>query len=68
MLLELSSQNALLTRQVAELSERLAKQEERIAELERRLNRRHAQLLAAACRRTLKHVASCTTKHVARNG
>src|SRR5450830_8158 len=38
-LLELSSQNALLRRQVAELSERLAKQEERIAELERRLNR-----------------------------
>jgi transposase len=38
-LLELSSQNALLTRQVAELSERLAKQEERIVELERRLNR-----------------------------
>jgi transposase len=38
-LLELSSQNALLRRQVAELSGRLAKQEERIAELERRLNR-----------------------------
>jgi hypothetical protein len=38
-LLELSSQNALLRREVAELSERLAKQEERIAELERRLNR-----------------------------
>ena len=38
-LLELSSQNALLRRQVAELSERVAKQEERIAELERRLNR-----------------------------
>jgi hypothetical protein len=46
-LLELSSQNALLRREVAELSERLAKQEERIAELERRLNRRLAQLLAA---------------------
>src|SRR5450830_398897 len=38
-LLELSAQNALLRREVAELSERLAKQEERIAELERRLNR-----------------------------
>ena len=38
-LLELSSQNALLRRQVAELSGRLAKQEERIAELERRLKR-----------------------------
>ena len=38
-LLELSSHNALLRREVAELSERLAKQEERIAELERRLNR-----------------------------
>ena len=38
-LLELSSQNALLRRQVAELSERLTKQEERIAELERRLSR-----------------------------
>src|SRR5450759_2861944 len=38
-LLELSSQNALLRRQVAELSERLAKQDECIAELERRLNR-----------------------------
>jgi transposase len=38
-LLELSAQNALLRREVAELSKRLAKQEERIAELERRLNR-----------------------------
>ena len=38
-LLELSAQNALLGRQVAELSERLAKQDERIADLERRLNR-----------------------------
>jgi transposase len=37
-LMELSAQNALLGRQVAELSERLAKQDERIAELERRLN------------------------------
>jgi len=36
---ELSAQNALLRRQVAELSERLAKQDERIAELERRLKR-----------------------------
>jgi transposase len=38
-LLELSAQNALLGRQVAELSERLAKQDERIADLEQRLNR-----------------------------
>jgi transposase len=38
-LLELSSQNALLRQEVAELRERVAKQEERIAELERRLNR-----------------------------
>ena len=38
-LLELSAQNALLRREVADLRERLAKQEERIAELERRLNR-----------------------------
>ena len=38
-LLELSTQNALLRREVAELSKRLAKHEERIAELERRLNR-----------------------------
>jgi Family of unknown function (DUF6444)/Transposase IS66 family len=38
-LMELSAQNALLGRQVAELSERLAKQDKRIAELERRLNR-----------------------------
>jgi len=38
-LLELSAQNALLKREVAELSKRLAKQEERIAELERRLSR-----------------------------
>ena len=47
-LLECSSQNALLRQEVAELRERLAKQEERIAKLERRLNRRHAQLLAAS--------------------
>jgi len=39
LLMELSTQNALLRRQVAELSERLAKQDERIAELERRLKR-----------------------------
>jgi transposase len=38
-LLELSSQNALLRQEVAELRERVARQEERIAELERRLNR-----------------------------
>jgi transposase len=38
-LMELSAQNALLRRQVAELSARLAKQDERIAELERRLLR-----------------------------
>jgi transposase len=38
-LLEFSTQNALLRRQVAELSERLATQDERIAELERRHNR-----------------------------
>jgi transposase len=38
-LLELSAQNALLRREVAELRERVAQQEERIAELERRLNR-----------------------------
>ena len=38
-LLELSAQNALLRREVADLRERLAKQEERIAGLERRLNR-----------------------------
>ena len=38
-LLELSAQNALLQRQIAELSERLTKQDARIAELEQRLNR-----------------------------
>src|SRR5450830_1642121 len=38
-LLELSAQNALLRREVADLRERVAQQEERIAELERRLNR-----------------------------
>ena len=38
-LLELSSQNALLRQEVAELRERVARQEERIGELERRLNR-----------------------------
>ena len=38
-LLELSAQNALLRREVADLRERVARQEERIAELERRLNR-----------------------------
>jgi Family of unknown function (DUF6444) len=37
-LLELSAQNALLRREVADLRERVAQQEERIAELERRLN------------------------------
>jgi len=45
-LMELSAQNALLRRQVAELSERLAKQDERIAELERRLNRNSRNSLA----------------------
>lgn len=38
-LVELSAQNALLARQVAELGERVAKQDERIAELERQLKR-----------------------------
>src|SRR5450756_2321623 len=38
-LLELSAQNALLRREVADLRERVAQQEERIAELERRLTR-----------------------------
>lgn len=38
-LMELSAQNDLLRRQVAELGERVARQDERIAELERRLNR-----------------------------
>src|SRR5450756_1865687 len=38
-LLELSAQNALLRREVADLRERVAQPEERIAELERRLNR-----------------------------